>query len=89
MQTTRLRVPLRMGHGHFFKKRRLIRKKLSLNRFDRRHDLLLLLLLGPDDDVVDGDVDELDEEPDEPHDTETNRGGDSDLAELLPGNNKL
>jgi len=33
-------------------------------------------------------VDELDEEPDEPHDTETNRGGDGDLAELLPGNNK-
>ena len=86
MQTKLLRVPLRMGHGHFFKKRRLIRKKLSLNRVDRRHDLLLL---GPDDDVVDWDVDKLDEEPDEPHDTETNRGGDSDLAELLPGNNKL
>ena len=37
-----------------------------------------------DDDVVDGDVDELDEEADEAHDPEPDGGGDGDLGELLP-----
>lgn len=36
-----------------------------------------------DDDVVDGDVDELDEEADEAHDGEADRGGKRDLLVLL------
>ena len=43
-----------------------------------------LLLLRPHDDVVNGDVDELNEEPDEAHDPESDRSGDSDLTEFLP-----
>ena len=38
--------------------------------------------LRADDDVVDGDVDQLDEEADETHDAEADRGGDGDLLEL-------
>ena len=38
--------------------------------------------LGADDDIVDGDVDELDEEADEAHDAEPDRGGDGNLLEL-------
>ena len=38
--------------------------------------------LRADDDVVDGDVDQLDEEPDEAHDGEADGGGDRDLLEL-------
>ena len=34
------------------------------------------------DDVVDGNVDELDEEADEAHDGKANGGGESDLLEL-------
>ncbi len=34
------------------------------------------------DDVVDGDVDELDKESDEAHDGEADGGGDRDLLEL-------
>jgi len=35
-------------------------------------------------DVVDGNVDELDEESDESHDAEPDGGGDSNLLKLLP-----
>ncbi len=41
-------------------------------------------MLDPHDDVVNGDVDELDEEADESHDGESDGGGDGDLLELLP-----
>jgi hypothetical protein len=41
-------------------------------------------MLDPADDVVNGDVDELDEEADESHDGESDGGGDGDLLELLP-----
>merc|ERR1719500_1070902 len=44
----------------------------------------LKLISSTDDDVIDGDVDELDEEPDEAHDAEADGGGDGDLGELLP-----
>ena len=37
--------------------------------------------LGSDYDVVDGDVDELDEEADESHDAESDGGGDGDLQQ--------
>ena len=37
-----------------------------------------------DNDIVDGDVDELDEESDESHQREANGCGDGDLLELLP-----
>jgi len=37
-----------------------------------------------DDDVVDGDMNEFDEEADEAHDGEANGGGHGDLDELLP-----
>merc|ERR1719278_180263 len=40
----------------------------------------LKLISSAEDDVVDGDVDELDEEPDEAHDGDA----DGDLGELLP-----
>ena len=39
---------------------------------------------GADDDVVDGDVNEFDEEADEPHDAEADGRRDGDLRELLP-----
>jgi hypothetical protein len=39
-------------------------------------------LLCADDDVVDGDVDELDEEADEAHNGEADGCGDGDLLEL-------
>ena len=38
--------------------------------------------LRADDDVVDGNVDQLDEEPDEAHDGKADGGGDGDLLEL-------
>ena len=38
--------------------------------------------LSSDDDVVDRDVDQLDEEPDEAHDGETDGRGNRDLLEL-------
>ena len=47
-----------------------------------------LNLLWSDDDVVDGDVDELDEETDEAHDAEPDGGGDGNLRELLPAKKK-
>ena len=40
------------------------------------------VVLGSDDDVVDGDVNQLDEEPDEAHDGETDGSGDRDLLEF-------
>ena len=42
--------------------------------------------LRADDDVVDGDVDQLDEEPDEAHDGEADGCGHSDLLELCNKN---
>ena len=42
--------------------------------------------LRADDDVVDGDVDQLDEEPDEAHDGEADGSGDRDLLELWKRN---
>ena len=41
--------------------------------------------LRSDNDVVDGDVNQLDEEPDESHESESNRCSDGNLLELLPG----
>lgn len=41
------------------------------------------LRLGAHDDVVDGNVYQLDEEADEAHDAEANGGGDGNLLELL------
>lgn len=38
--------------------------------------------LASDENVVDGDVDQLDEEADEAHDHEADGSGDSDLHEL-------
>ena len=46
--------------------------------------MLLLSCLCSDNDIVDGDVDELDEESDESHQREANGCGDGDLLELLP-----
>merc|ERR1719452_409270 len=42
------------------------------------------ILLGPDNDVVDGDVDELDEEPNEAHEAKPDGRGDGDLREFFP-----
>ena len=42
------------------------------------------MLLSPYNDVVDGDVDELDKEPDEPHKGKTDGSGDGDLLEFFP-----
>jgi hypothetical protein len=42
----------------------------------------VVVVLRSDDDVVDGDVDELDEEADEAHDGEPDGSGDGDLLEL-------
>ena len=42
------------------------------------------MLLGSDNDVVDGDVDELDEESDETHQGEPNGCGNGYLLELFP-----
>ena len=51
-----------------------------------RNELLLLLLLKrclrSHNDVVDGDVNELDEEADEAHDRESDGGGHGDLLEF-------
>ena len=41
-------------------------------------------MLDPDNNVVDGDVNELDEEADEAHDREPDGRGDGDLLELFP-----
>ncbi len=41
-------------------------------------------MLDTHDDVINGDVDELDEEADESHDGESDGGGDGNLLELLP-----
>ena len=41
------------------------------------------MLLDPDNNVVDGDVNEFDEEADEAHDGEANGCGDGNLLELL------
>ena len=41
-------------------------------------------ILGSDNDVVDGDVDELDKETDESHQREPDGCGNRDLLELLP-----
>lgn len=40
-------------------------------------------VLDSNDDIIDGDVDELDEEPDEAHDGETDGGGDGNLLKLF------
>ena len=47
-----------------------------------RRDAAFKTSLWADDDIVDGDVDQLDEESDEAHDGESDGGGDSDLLEL-------
>ena len=46
--------------------------------------MLLLSCLCSDNDIVDGDVDELDKEPDEAHDPEPDGRGYRDLGELFP-----
>ena len=46
--------------------------------------MLLLSCLCSDNDIVDGDVDELDEEANEAHDAKSNCSGDGNLGELLP-----
>ena len=46
--------------------------------------LSFFLFLHPsDENIVDGDVDDLDEEPDEAHDQEPNSRGTGNLSELL------
>ena len=53
-------------------------------------DHIQFMPLGPDNDVVDGDVDELDEEPNEAHEAKPDGRGDGDLREFFPerlGNN--
>ena len=47
-------------------------------------DHINFMLLSPYNDVVDGDVDELDKEPDEPHKGKTDGSGDGDLLEFFP-----
>ena len=47
-----------------------------------RRDAAFKTSLWADDDIVDGDVDQLDEESDEAHDGESDGGGDSDFLEL-------
>ena len=42
------------------------------------------MTLCSDNDVVDGDVDELDKKPDEAHQSKPDGRGDGDLLELLP-----
>ena len=42
------------------------------------------MTLCSDNDVVDGDVDELDKEPNEAHEAKPDGRGDGDLLELLP-----
>ena len=44
--------------------------------------MVAVVVLCADDDVVDGDVNQLDEEPDEAHDGETDGSGDRDLLEF-------
>ena len=51
-----------------------------------RRDAAFKTILWADDDIVDGDVDQLDEESDEAHDGESDGGGDSDLLELCKKN---
>ena len=47
-------------------------------------DHIQYMLLGSDNDVVDGDVDELDEEPNEAHEAKPDGRGDGDLREFFP-----
>ena len=42
------------------------------------------MLLGPNNDVVDGDVDELDKEPNEAHEAKSYGRGNGDLLEFFP-----
>jgi hypothetical protein len=44
----------------------------------------IFMLLDSDNDVVDGDVNELDEEADEAHDGKADGGGHGNLLELFP-----
>ncbi len=50
----------------------------------KRADKFFCYLLDPDDDVVDGDVDQLHEESDEAHDGEANSRCNSYLLKLFP-----
>ena len=45
---------------------------------------LLIPVLCPHYNIVDGDVNELDKEANEAHDAKANGSGDGDLGELLP-----
>ena len=45
---------------------------------------LLIPVLCPHYNIVDGDVDELDKEADEAHDAKADSSGDGNLGELLP-----
>ena len=47
-------------------------------------DHINFMLLSPYNDVVDGDVDELDKEPDESHQPEPNGCGNRDFLEFFP-----
>merc|ERR1719167_1694188 len=49
-----------------------------------RHQTISLPGLCPHYNIVDGDVDELDKEADEAHDTKANSSGNGNLGELLP-----
>merc|ERR1719167_681010 len=49
-----------------------------------RYQTISLPGLCPHYNIVDGDVDELDKEADEAHDTKANGSGDGNLGELLP-----
>ena len=67
----------------------IIKNEFSSFHLDNKQSRDVFLVLGPvavplwpDDDVVDGDVDELDKEADEAHDGEADGGRDGDLLEL-------
>ena len=47
-------------------------------------DHIQYMLLGPNNDVVDGDVDELDKEPNEAHEAKPYGRGNGDLLEFFP-----
>jgi len=61
-----------------------VESKVMIDDDDIRADLRMSCWSGSDDDVVDGNVNEFDEEADESHDGEPYRRGHGDLRELLP-----
>ena len=73
-------TPVRHKHTH--KTTHTLLEKLSPVRFLRHTVTLVMFLRVADQDVVDGDVDQLHEEADEAHDEEANARRDRNLGEL-------